>query len=80
MNQQLELFAGLHSPAPDVEPFHTVPQAAQALGIKKHMLRRAIAGGLIPYYTPFDSTRRLVKLSEVRAVIEQHRNGGQDHG
>lgn len=52
-----------------VEPFVSIVQAAEALGVHKWALRRAVKTGLIPSYQPFNS-RKLVKLSEVVAFIE----------
>ena len=65
-------------PQKSTEPYYTIPQASIALGIKKHALRRAVAAGIIPAYTPFGSSRRLVKLSEIRDVVEA--GGRNDDG
>ena len=59
--------------------YHTLPQAAKALGIPVSTLRRAAKAGRIPVYRPF-STRKRVLLSEVVAAIAAHEKGGQDNG
>ena len=59
--------------------YHTLPEAAKALGIPVSTLRRAVNAGLIKCYTPF-STRKRVLLSEVVAAIATHNAGGQDNG
>lgn len=56
------------------EQFYTIPQAAKALGLKPHTLRRAINAGDIKSYTPFN-TRRRVLLSE---VVSAAKGGGYD--
>lgn len=61
-----------HRPDHPRSPYATIPQAAKALGIKEHALRRAVNKGLIPFYTPFGS-RRYVRLDEVQAFIQAHR-------
>ena len=57
------------------EPFLTICEAAAALGLHTWKLRRAIKAGVVPSYTLLNS-RRLVRLSEVVAVIEASRKGG----
>ena len=57
------------------EPFLTVKDAAAALGIHGWKLARAVRNGTVPSYT-FLNRRRLVRLSEVIAVIEVSRTGG----
>ena len=57
------------------EPLVTLKQAANQLGIQVFKLDRAARAGLIPTYRFFNS-RRLVRLSEVIAVIENSRVGG----
>ena len=57
------------------EKFLTIQQAAEALGVKAFKLDRAARRGLLPVYTVFNS-RRLVRLSEVVALIESSRKGG----
>lgn len=60
-----------------VEPLFTIYEAAVALGLHTWKLRRAIKAGLLPSYTLLNS-RRLVRLSEVIAVIEASRARGRD--
>ena len=60
-----------------VEPLLTIQAAAAVLGLHTWKLRRAINAGLVPSYTLLNS-RRLVRLSEVVAVIETSRAGGSD--
>lgn len=60
-----------HSP----EKFITIAEAAEALGVKYFKLDRAARLGLVPVYSAFNS-RRLVRLSEVIALIESSRRGG----
>ena len=57
------------------EPLLPINHAAAALGLHTWKLRRAIKAGLVPSYTLLNS-RRLVRLSEVVAVIEASRAGG----
>lgn len=59
------------------EPLLTINAAATALGVHTWKLRRAIKAGLVPSYRLLNS-RRLVRLSEVVAVIEASREGGND--
>lgn len=58
------------------EKFLTIQQAAEALGVKAFKLDRAARRGLLPVYTIFNS-RRLVRLSEVVAIIEASRGGSK---
>lgn len=62
---------------PDPQPLLTIKEAAQRLGVHEWALRRAVKRGDIPAYTPFNS-RKLVRLSEVIAVIEASKVGGRD--
>lgn len=57
------------------EPLRTVKQAAAELGIPYFKLARAVKEGLVPSYTLYNS-RRLVRVSEIVAVIEATRDGG----
>lgn len=59
------------------EKFLTIAEAAASLGIQVFKLDRAARAGLIPIYFIYNR-RRLVRLSEVVAVIENSRVGG-DH-
>ncbi len=61
----------------DEESFCTIPVAAISIGVAYWKLQRAINRGEVPYYTPFNS-RKLLRLSEVRAYIESTRKGGID--
>lgn len=58
------------------EPLITLKEAADAVSVKDWQIRRAVGRGLIPYFTPFNS-RKLVRLSDVLAVIEASRKGGE---
>ncbi len=58
-----------------IEPFCTIKQAAGRLNLPYWKLQRAIKRREIPSYAPFNS-RRLVRLSEVVACIEQTMAGG----
>ncbi len=57
------------------QPLLTIPKAASALGVPVYTLRRAVKGGLVPSYQPF-SSRVLVRLSEIQAVVTASGNGG----
>ena len=59
------------------EPLLPINAAAAALGLHTWKLRRAIKAGLVPSYALLNN-RRLVRLSEVVAVIEASRAGGGD--
>lgn len=59
-----------------VEPFLTIKQAAGRLNLPYWKLQRAIKSGEIPSYAPFNK-RRLVRLSEIVAHIEDTKIGGQ---
>jgi hypothetical protein len=58
------------------EKLLTFQEAADLVGAKPWQIRRAVNRGLIPYYQPFNS-RKLVRLSDVVAVIEASRKGGE---
>lgn len=55
------------------ERMFTVNEAAAQLGFPRWKLYRAIKNGLVPYHTLLNS-RRLVRLSEVEAAIQQNLN------
>lgn len=57
------------------EPLITIKAAAEALRLPTWKLSRAAQQGTIPTYSILNS-RKLVKLSEVIAVIEATRQGG----
>lgn len=54
-----------------LEQLHTVPRAAELLGIKDHALRRAVNLGLVPHYSCFNN-RKLVKPVEVLAAMASY--------
>lgn len=58
------------------EKLLTFQEAAALIGAKPWQVRRAVNRGLIPHYQPFNS-RKLVRLSDVLAVIEASRKGGE---
>lgn len=58
-----------------VEPFLTLQQAAEELGVHIWALRRAVNAGTVPAYAPFNG-RKLVRLSEVVAAINASKIGG----
>lgn len=57
------------------EKLLTIAEAAKALGVHTWALRRAIKRGDVPSYSPLNS-RKLVRLSDVLAVIEASKVGG----
>jgi hypothetical protein len=57
------------------EKYLTVKETATKLGLKPWQIHRAIARGLIPFYT-FYTRRKLLLESEVRAVVSGSRIGG----
>ena len=59
------------------EPYLTIPQAAEALGIPASTLRRAESAGLIKSYQPFSKRKRVV-LSEIINAISSFRGGHDD--
>jgi len=59
-----------------VDKLITIKNAADEVGAKDWQVRRAVRRGLIPYFTPF-SSRKLVRLSDVLAVIEASKKGGE---
>lgn len=59
----------------DHEPLVTLKHAAESLGLPYFKIQRAARAGLIPTYFVYNS-RRLVRLSEVLAVINGTRQGG----
>lgn len=54
----------------------TIKQVAGEVGAKDWQIRRAIKRGTIPYFQPYNS-RKLVRLSDVLAVIEASKKGGE---
>lgn len=63
------------SHAPQVaEPFYSIKEAAEILGLKYHHLQRGIKAGIFPAYRVGGRLR--VRLSEVIAVIEASKVGG----
>lgn len=61
------------------ERLFSIPQAANQLGVPVSSLRRAVKAGYIPTHTIFNSRKR-VRLSEIIAVIEAQKVGGQHDG
>lgn len=57
------------------ESLLTLKAAAQKLGLPIFKVTRAAKAGIFPSYTLFNR-RKLVRLSEVIAAIEQSRSGG----
>ena len=64
-----------HPRDPGCEPLVTLKDAAERLGLPYFKVQRAARAGLIPTYFVYNS-RRLVRLSEVVAVINGTRQGG----
>ena len=65
------------SRASELEPLVNLKDAASALGLPYFKIQRAARAGLIPTYFVYNS-RRLVRISEVLAVIDASRQGGLD--
>lgn len=61
----------------ELEPLMTLKDAASALGLPYFKIQRAARAGLIPTYFVYNG-RRLVRLSEVLAVINFSRSGGSN--
>lgn len=59
----------------ELEPLVTLKVAASALGLPYFKVQRAARAGLIPTYFVYNS-RRLVRVSEILAVIDSSRTGG----
>lgn len=57
-----------------VEPFFTIKQATELLGLQYHQLQRGIKAGAFPAYRM--GSRLRVRLSEIVAVIEASKVGG----
>src|SRR5437764_557829 len=60
---------------PAIEPLLTYKAAAKALNLPYFKMQRAARAGLFPTYRVLNG-RRLLKLSEVVAVIDSTREGG----
>ncbi len=58
-----------------VEPFYSIGKAAEILGLQYHHLQRGVRRGTFPAYRVGGRLR--VRLSEVIAVIEATKIGGQ---
>lgn len=56
------------------DPLLSIKDAADRVGAKYWQLLRAVQSGRVPYFQPFNS-RKLVRLSDVVAVIEASRSG-----
>lgn len=63
------------TPTERFEPLVTLRAAAEDLGLPAYKLYRAAKSGMIPTYW-FYNGRRLVRLSEVAAIINASRSGG----
>lgn len=58
----------------DSDPLLSIKDAADRVGAKYWQLLRAVQSGRVPYFQPFNS-RKLVRLSDVLAVIEASKKG-----
>jgi excisionase family DNA binding protein len=72
INGHEKLDKGMPEAAP-IEPFFSIKQAAEALGLQYHQLQRGIRRGIFPAYRVGGRPR--VRLSEVIAVIEAAKIG-----
>lgn len=54
----------------------SIKEAADRVGAKYWQLLRAVQSGRVPYFQPYNS-RKLVRLSDVLAVIEASKKGGE---
>lgn len=61
--------------SPETEPLVTFMVAAQRLGLPYHRIQRSAKAGLIPIYK-LGQSRKLVRVSEIIAVINSSRTGG----
>jgi len=57
-----------------VEPYSTIKEAAEILGLKTWALREAVKEGLVPGYK-FIGNRWMVRVSEIEAVIISFNQG-----
>ena len=69
--------AGVPLGAPRVERLVTYKAAAAEIGVPYHQIQRAARAGVFATYRVFTG-RKLLKLSEVAAIINRTREGG-DH-
>ena len=60
------------------EPYLTIKQVADALGVKYWQVQRAVKRNRLPSYSPFNS-RKMLLLSEVRAAIAAERGSASDY-
>jgi excisionase family DNA binding protein len=58
-----------------IEPFYSIKQAAELLGLKYHQLQRGIKEKTFPAYIVAGRPR--VRISEIVAIIEASKVGGQ---
>ena len=58
------------------EPFLTMNEVAERLGLPYWKFQRAVARGIFPYYCPCNR-RKLFLISDVVAVIARTRCGGE---
>lgn len=63
------------SPSSTAEKLLTFRATADALGVPYYKIQRAARGGVLPTYRLLNG-RRLLKLSDVIAVIDATREGG----
>jgi hypothetical protein len=63
------------SPTPEPEPFQTLADAADQIGLPTFKIRRAAKRGLFPTYTLLNG-RKLALVSEIRAAIRRSRSVG----
>lgn len=59
-----------------VERLVTCKAAAEEIGVPYYKIQRAVRAGIFPTYRIFNG-RRLLKLSEVAAIIDGTREGGE---
>lgn len=57
------------------DPLLSIKDAADRVGAKYWQLLRAVQRGRVPYFQPYNS-RKLVRLSDVLALIEASKRGG----
>lgn len=58
------------------EPFLTIAEAADLLGVKRYALERCVRRGDVPHYTLYNSRKR-VRVSEIEAFTLASRKGGK---
>ena len=63
------------SPSSAAEKLLTYKAAADALGVPYYKVQRAARGGLVPTYRLLNG-RKLLKLTDVVAIVDASREGG----